>query len=51
LKAQLYIALDVEYIDREQFEGLYDLATDVSRLLAGLIRYLVQSDYKGTKFT
>jgi four helix bundle protein len=51
VKAQLYVALDAEYLDKEQFEGLYQLASDTSRLIAGLSRYLAGSDYKGMKFS
>jgi four helix bundle protein len=36
LRSQFYIALDVNHVDREQFERLMALATEVGRLLGGL---------------
>ena len=34
VQAQLYVALDAEYIDQEQFDSLYHLAADIGRLMA-----------------
>ncbi|AMV28971.1 hypothetical protein VT84_31545 [Gemmata sp. SH-PL17] len=50
VRAQLYAALDVEYIDQETFERITTLALDTTRLVQGFIRYLDQSDLKGRKF-
>lgn len=36
LKSQLYVALDAGYIEMEVFKDLYDLGTEVSRLVGGL---------------
>ena len=36
LKSQLYVALDAEYIDTDLFKNLYDLASEVSRIVGGL---------------
>jgi four helix bundle protein len=36
LKSQLYVALDADYFDTDVFENLYDLASEVSRLVGGL---------------
>ena len=36
LKSQLYVALDAEYIDLDVFKNLYELASEVSRLVGGL---------------
>lgn len=36
VRSQLYVALDVEYITQEQFDELYNLAIEVSRILGGL---------------
>ena len=36
VRSQLYVALDVEYITEEQFEQLYNLTIEVSRILGGL---------------
>ena len=50
VQAQLYVALDAGYIDQEQFDSLYHLATDIGRLIGGFIRYLSNSEYKGAKY-
>ena len=36
VRSQLYVALDVEYISKQQFDELYNLAIEVSRILGGL---------------
>lgn len=36
----LYVALDQEYIDDIEFQGLYDQAAKVRQIIDGLIRYL-----------
>ncbi|MGH7578022.1 MAG: four helix bundle protein [Longimicrobiales bacterium] len=40
LQAQLYVALDIGYIDRERFDQLYELCIQTGKLIGGLIRYL-----------
>jgi four helix bundle protein len=40
VQAQLYIALDADYIKQDKFDELYDLAANTSRILGGFIRYL-----------
>jgi four helix bundle protein len=40
VKAQLYVALDAGFIDQDQFEELYRLATETSNLIGGFMRYL-----------
>jgi four helix bundle protein len=50
LRCQLYIALDQNYLDRKSFKELYNLATEISRSLMKLIKYLQDSDYKGNKY-
>lgn len=50
VQSQLYVALDAEYIDRSTFDALYDELDEISRLIGGLIRYLKQSDYRGSKY-
>jgi four helix bundle protein len=42
VRAQLYVALDQGYITQEQFDTLRAKSEDISRLLAGFIRYLSQ---------
>ena len=50
LKSQLYIALDAEYINKQEFDDLYRQAHSIVLLLAGFIRYLKQSELRGQKF-
>ena len=50
LRAQLYVALDQEYIDQQEFAVLSNLATEISRMISGLIKYLKQSGMQGRKY-
>jgi four helix bundle protein len=50
LRDQLYTALDEGYLEAAEFDRLYAMAVETSRLIAGLMRYLQQSDLRGTKF-
>lgn len=50
VRAQLYIALDQGYLQREDFETLSTLATEVSGLLSGFMKYLKQSSLRGNKY-
>ena len=49
-RSQLYRALDNEYISEEEFQKAYNLAEEVSKLLAGLINHLKSSEIKGDKY-
>ena len=40
VRAQLYVALDVGYLEQDEFAELYDLADKNSRQLARFIAYL-----------
>ena len=40
VRAQLYVALDADYLTPAEFEELTQLATDVSRLLSRFMQYL-----------
>jgi four helix bundle protein len=40
VRSQLYLAFDLEYITKEEFEKLLESATEISRLIAGFIKYL-----------
>lgn len=46
VKSQLYVALDENYIERQEFAELYELASKVSKMLFGFIRYLKTSRRK-----
>lgn len=49
VKSQLYRALDRKHINEEQFDALYKLAYEISKLIQGLITYLSNSHKKGYK--
>lgn len=39
-QSHLYVALDFNYIDQEQFSGLYELLNEVSRMTLALAQHL-----------
>jgi four helix bundle protein len=49
-RAQLYVALDQEYISVVQFEALTRSATEVSQLISKLMKYLRESTLRGSKY-
>jgi len=50
VQAQLYVALDAGYLNQEQFQKLYSETEATARMIAGLLRYLQNSDFKGAKY-
>ncbi len=50
VEAQLYIALDQDDINRDQFDKLKVMTSSTKKLIAGLMAYLKQCGYKGQKF-
>ena len=50
VKSHLYVAMDQHYVTDQQFKQLYDQADEVSRLVAGFMGYLQQSEVRGHKF-
>ena len=40
VRSQLYCALDEEYLTQQTFDELFEMASSISRQLAGLISYL-----------
>ena len=50
VQAQLYVALDAGYMNQEQFQKLYSETEATARMIAGLLRYLQNSDLKGAKY-
>lgn len=49
-RSQLYRMIDREYITKEEFDLLYNMACEIIALLQKLINYLEQSELKGTKY-
>ena len=41
VQSHLYIALDLEYVNQEDFEVVYGKLEEVSRMIFGLVRHLV----------
>jgi four helix bundle protein len=50
VQSQLYVALDQQYITREQFDEGYQLCDETMRLIGGFIAYLQKSPVKGAKY-
>jgi len=50
VRAQLYVALDQEYVSKNSFAEIESRLTETSRTISGLVKYLKQSDLKGSKF-
>jgi four helix bundle protein len=50
VRAQLYVALDLEYISMAQFEALAQAATEVSQLISGFMKYLRDSNLRGSRY-
>jgi four helix bundle protein len=49
-RSHLYVALDAGFIADKQFSDLYSQAEGTGRLIAGFMRYLQRSNYRGEKF-
>ena len=49
-RAQLYVALDQNYITEQEFSTADELFVETSRLISGFMKYLQQSELKGSKF-
>ena len=50
LRAQLYVALDQQYINNDDFKCLTDKALNLSRMISGFMKYLQKSNLKGNKY-
>jgi four helix bundle protein len=50
VEAQLYVALDQGYINKEQFESIKAMASSTKKLIAGFMNYLKRSKLKGQKY-
>jgi four helix bundle protein len=49
-RSQLYRALDNEYISKDEFDKVFQMAEESSKLISGFMEYLNQSEIKGSKF-
>jgi four helix bundle protein len=47
VRAQLYVALDVGYIQQQEFDNLTNIAIQISKMLSSLIKYLKSTLTKG----
>jgi four helix bundle protein len=50
VRAQLYVALDQNYIDEKEFALISNKLIETSRTISGFMKYLQQSELKGSKF-
>ena len=50
IRSQLYVALDQEYLSKSVFDIFATQATEIGRMIGGLLTYLRKSGIKGTKF-
>jgi len=50
VKTQLYLALDLEYLSEQEFRELAGQIDITSKMIGNLMRYLGQTDIRGTKF-
>ncbi|HEY5885846.1 MAG TPA: four helix bundle protein [Pyrinomonadaceae bacterium] len=50
VRAQLYVALDQQYIAEDACKLLRDSVEEIGRLLSGLMKYLRTSQLKGNKY-
>jgi four helix bundle protein len=50
VRSQLYVALDQSYLGQKDFDSVSAQATEVSRLIAGLMKYLKETDLRGSKY-
>lgn len=49
-QSQLYRAFDKKYINEEEQKQMYNLADEICRMIAALIKTIHQSDNRGYKF-
>ena len=50
VRAQLYVALDQNYIDENEFNYIHSIVIELGKMIASFISYLKSSNYKGNKF-
>ncbi|MEP7038997.1 MAG: four helix bundle protein [Acidobacteriota bacterium] len=50
VRAQLYIAFDQKYIDETKFREMVNKLLEINRMIAGFMKYLQQTEMRGSKF-
>ena len=50
VRSHLYAAMDLEYLSKEVVEKLSQDSIRTSQVIGGLMRYLKESEFKGSKF-
>ena len=50
LRSHLYVALDQNYISETEFSTIYERTDQNSRVIAGLMNYLKDSEFRGLKY-
>ena len=50
VRSQLYVAMDQNYIVPADFNQMYQMTMDISRLTSGFMRYLGGSELRGHKY-
>lgn len=50
VRSLLFVAIDNDYIEKEEFKTLYANANEIGKMIGGLINYLRSSYIKGSKF-
>jgi four helix bundle protein len=50
VRAQLYVALDQGYLTQGVFEGLTKKTVEIGQLISGFMKYLTNSELRGSKY-
>ena len=50
LRAQLYVAFDLNYLSKDEFDYIFQLINEIGKMLTGLMNYLKSTEMKGSKF-
>ena len=50
VRSQLYITNDLNYISQDEFELIFNMLIEVSKMISGLMSYLKTTEIKGSKF-
>jgi four helix bundle protein len=50
VRSLLYVALDQEYLSETDFAALRQMTINISRLISGFMKYLGNSDLRGSKY-